>query len=317
MAPPKGSCESVRTFVKCQHEKKNQKRHEKERTGWSAAGPKPEVFFLDRPPLLAVPALTAKTNMVENLIFMLSDNEAWGRDRINLPDLIKAAPFQCPTSPAECSPAACLLPTVHRCLNSAWGFDKAFMPELEHQKRPKQLAMVGHAAFVFVLQPRYIFRIEDSGPAHTFRRQQISCERSQLSLQPFGHRHTKTFLASARHKRRQQIANGAFENVFCFPASQFVVCTATKQQILQLADQETARALPARQPCWRDPLSSECLLPDRAAYQDSACVRPDLRRHIRRACSAHLDKRRHHWLARASGVNNCSCSSGVNEPNQM
>src|SRR5262245_12293537 len=47
-----------------------------------------------------------------------------------------------------------------RCLN------KALVPDLKHQQRPEQLAMIRNTAFVFVLQTRDVVWIEDAGSAN-------------------------------------------------------------------------------------------------------------------------------------------------------
>ena len=40
---------------------------------------------------------------------------------------------------------------THRRLNAAGGFNKALVPKFKHQQGPKQLAVVGDAAFMLVL----------------------------------------------------------------------------------------------------------------------------------------------------------------------
>ena len=97
----------------------------------------------------------------------------------------------------------CLLLAAHRRFDPSRRFDKALVPEFKHEQGPEQLTMIGHAALVFILQFRYIFRIENAGLAHAIRRQEIARQRLQFSFQPLRHRNAKTFLAAADDEGRQ------------------------------------------------------------------------------------------------------------------
>ena len=113
----------------------------------------------------------------------------------------------------------------HRRLDTSGCLDKALMPQLKHQQRPKQFAMIGHAAFVFVLQTSYIFRIEHAGPAHTFWRQQdraLVGEVSPSTTRPPELQSPSCLVAS--QSGGNDIFHRSLENVFGLPASQLVVC---------------------------------------------------------------------------------------------
>src|ERR1044072_3005649 len=94
------------------------------------------------------------------------------------------------------------LTAAHRGLDPPRRLNKALVPQLEHQQRPKQLAMIRDAALVLILQARYEFRIENTRASHAFRRQQIAREWSQFNLQPLSHRHAEALLPATSHERR-------------------------------------------------------------------------------------------------------------------
>ena len=73
--------------------------------------------------------------------------------------------------------------------------------------------MVGNAAFVLIEKPRYVDRIEYAGASYSLGRQKISRQWPQLELQPFCDWNTETFLSSTYNEWRQQVGNGALENV--------------------------------------------------------------------------------------------------------
>ncbi len=49
-------------------------------------------------------------------------------------------------------------PAIDRRFDAPRCFDKALVPELKHQQRPKQFAMVRDATLVFILKPRHVIR---------------------------------------------------------------------------------------------------------------------------------------------------------------
>src|SRR5262245_50188389 len=97
------------------------------------------------------------------------------------------------------------------------------MPQLKHQQSPEWLAVIGDPLLMLIKQTRYVLWIKHSRATHPLRRQEVTGQRLQFLLEPFGNRNAEAFFATTRYKRGQQIIDGTFQNELGFPAAQFVV----------------------------------------------------------------------------------------------